>query len=269
MATIQCAIELYDGVSPVLQGMGNALEGFSGKLEAFGQELYDLQPDPQGLALFGTALGRLAGYGAQGEAALGGVLESAQGIFDLFSQDLFFPFVEEGANATQTVGEQFSHMQGEITRETKLLGAHIAQLARGLPGHFAGPLAQIAGMFSQMASSAATALNQAMGGVQTGVMQAGRQGAINNKLPSPIAPLAAAQTISPLAMAAQTEFDLSPSTISLLGDAPAEARVLPPITVYVQNENHIASTADADYVLAQLEDRLVQAVACSMEGVYA
>ena len=46
---------------------------------------------------------------------------------------------------------------------------------------------------------------------------------------------------------------------------------LPPtaVSVTVHNENHIASEVDAEAVLREMEVRLADAVASSMEGVYA
>jgi len=54
-----------------------------------------------------------------------------------------------------------------------------------------------------------------------------------------------------------------------LSGAPKAVAAAPVVTVAVHNENHIGSEVDVEAVLREVEVRLVEAVASSMEGVYA
>ena len=92
MASIQCAIELYDGVSPVLKEMGLALESFSGRLIQFGEEMGAVSPDVEGILGFREALGGLADEGQRAYEVLANVLASSKGLSDVFSEDFFAPF---------------------------------------------------------------------------------------------------------------------------------------------------------------------------------
>ena len=62
---------------------------------------------------------------------------------------------------------------------------------------------------------------------------------------------------------------LLPEPEVYLSGAPREVASAPVVTVSVRNENYIGAEVDVETVLREMEIRLAEAVASSMEGVYA
>lgn len=275
VATIQCAIELQDGVSPVLRDMGFALEQFSGRMVRFGEEMGDLAPDMAGIDRFGSALGGLAGQTEGAVLALDGVLDAGERITEAFGR----------------MGDEVAQTFGQVERDAALTAAR-------LPWYFAGPLGEIAGMFAGMAGSArasmsSVALNAraAMAAVSAvnlvesaevarsavakgpGLGSVGFASATVVEAPAIEMPTIALWS-SPEAMAGAVgvpdrEVLRLPEPEVYLSGASGVRMMAAPVTVTVQNENYIGSEVDAEAVLREMELRLADAVASSMEGVYA
>ncbi|MCL2843319.1 MAG: hypothetical protein FWE28_07645 [Oscillospiraceae bacterium] len=297
MASIQCSIELYDGVSPVLQEMAVALENFSGRMVQFSEEMGALSPDAEGIALFGSALGGLV---TEAEGAFG-VMEAlrvaAEGLREIFGQDMFLPLTMGAAVAVEEVGGLFGQLENEVSATMLRMEGQIAAVAAGLPRHFAGPIAEIAGMFQGLAATAQATMNaisasasRALGAVNAvsqasaevravpmsaggGVSPLAVHGGVVSLSLEPVVsvgPLALDGGFTPVETLAVPEwetFSLPEPQVLLQGGTGA---VPPPVTVevMVQNENHIAAEVDVEAVLQEMEVRLCDAVASSMEGVY-
>ncbi|MCL2828356.1 MAG: hypothetical protein FWD99_06415 [Oscillospiraceae bacterium] len=194
MASIQCAIELYDGVSPVLREMVVSLEGVSGRFTQFANEMGAFAPDSAGLEVFGQAFSRLAGEAEGAAAVLSEILTVSQGISGVFSEDVFLPLVGGAGIAVAGIAEieaaaersaagmplvfapalmqvtgLFEEMSGQVQGTFAQVGRDAAAVAGRLPGHFAGPLAQISGMFSAMAASARASMESIAGSAAAAV----------------------------------------------------------------------------------------------------
>jgi len=307
--------------------MALSLEGFSGRFTQFADEMQGFAPDPVGLEIFGQAFSRLAGETEGAVAALSEILTVSQGISGAFSEDVFLPLVSgarmavEGilkieaavaqcaaelpqvfAPAVVQVLGLFEGMSGQVQGIFAQLGRDAAVVANRLPGHFAGPLAQISGMFAAMAASARASMASIAGSAASAVRAVNQVSAAASRVS--VAPLAVSQVspavsqvnVVPLAVdqvslaAAQTSVvplaasggagGLPLAVIAPMGLELPEPEVywsreiqsaeMPPaVTVTVYNENHISSEADVEAVLRTLEMRLSDAVASSVEGVYA
>jgi len=259
VATIQTSIELYDGVSPVLRDMGYALERFSGQMTDFGADMAAITPDTAGIALFSAALGGLKGYAIGTHMALDTVL-----------------------TASQSVITAFDHMGEEIDSTFQGIGQTASDLGARLPQYFAGPLIEIAGMFAAMAQSAIASLNSIANSacVALHATQAAASAAVTLQATQAVGAVAVSQSpvlLSNSSAGVSTTNFAMPNSTELSLPAPqvylssSSHTIAPPATVSVtvQNENYINSEVDAEAVLREMEHRLVDAVASSMEGVYA
>ena len=308
MASIQCAIELYDGVSPVLQEMGLALEGFSGRMLQFGEEMDAVSPDVEGIVGFRDALGGLAEEGQRAHEVLANVLASSKGLSGVFSEELFAPLMA-GAGAASAeiegiglaaeetaaallpifspvgleIAAGFKEMAGDVRRTFDHLGGHAAAFAKGLPGHFSGPLAQISGMFASMAASARASMNTITGSAASAVRALSSVSAAASTVQASSFSAGGGAGVSLMSFgdsqsAAMPQMDLMslpdsrrlelPEPEVYLSEGKAMAVSPAVVTLTVQNENHIASEVDAEALLQELEIRLAEAVASSAEGVY-
>lgn len=297
LASIQCSIELYDGVSPVLQEMAVALESFSGRMVQFSEEMGALTPDAEGIALFGAALGGLA---AEAEGAFGvmeALLLAAEGLQGVFEQDIFLPLTTGAMVAVEEVGGLFGQLEAEVAAIMLQMEGKIGATAAGLPGLFAGPIGQIAGMFQGLAASAQAAMNaisasagRALGAVTAVGQASAGVSARSMSVGGGVSPLAvdggmAALALEPVVVMSPLEVDGGFAPMEMLAVPEWEdlslpepqvflqdsvGAMAPPVTVdvRVQNENHIAADVDVEAVLQEMEVRLCDAVASSMEGVY-
>ena len=287
MASIQCAIALYDGVSPVLRDMGFALDRFSGRMIRFGEEMESVVPEMEGVALFGSALGELTGEAERAFGVLGAVLSAGEEIAGVFSQDVFLPLTDGAALATGRVEELFGEMGGEIEGTFRSLDRGATVVAAQLPRHFAGPLGQVAGMFASMAASAMASMERVAGSARAAVGAVSAVSASAGVSGSVIAPLqSGGGAVSLFGMPEQMVASLPEPELRVFAVPDREAlrlpepevylrgavgaQALPPVvSVTVHNENYITSEVDVEAVLREMELRLAEAVASSMEGVYA
>jgi len=285
--------------------MGLALERVSGQMMRFGEEMGAIAPDVEGLAVFGSALGDLVAEGWEALESLTSVLELGAGIAQIFSQDVFSPLSEGAALAVGHVEALFDRMGGEIERTFHAIGQDAVVLGASLPGYFAGPLREIAGMFVAMAASARASMNSVAGSANaalqavSAVSGAAGGGSVSASLQqsggSAVSVLAASEgeglgIVEPqMHLLAASDFEgayLSEPEMSLfampdrevlslpepevyLSNAPSVMTPPPAVAVTVYNENYIGSEVDVEAVLREMEVRLVDAVASSMEGVYA
>ena len=282
MASIQCAIELYDGVSPVLEKMSLNLEGFAAQFQYFGDQMQEFAPDMQGVEAFGKALLRFSEDAGGAYQVLGQIVEISGQMLDLFAEDIFASITSGASEATLAVGEMlpeaefvavslqesfqiatemidaaFVRMQVEAQGQMNRIGVHASAVAASLPSFFAGPLAQISGMFSSMAASAQASLSAITGASQRAV------GAVQSAQRT-----VAHVGITPLSLPNGGAMGL-PHIEAMGMNSGAEIQPLGALTIHVQNDNYIAADVDVDAVLSEMEIRLADAVAMGMEGVYA
>ena len=295
MATIQCAIELYDGVSPVLQEMAVNLEGFSQQFAHLGGEMGEFAPDTQELLKAGVVLTELADKSQGAYKILEQTLEIGSQMAEVFSVDMFGP-MEEGVEkaaltlkemlpyaadtaegmqayfleATETTGADFVRMQEEVYGSMNQIALGANAVAGSLPGFFAAPLNQIAAMFSGMAASAMASLNSITGASQRAL---GAMQAVGRNVPT--ATVAAFSVpgdggASIAAFSVPSGGDLGLPRVEMMGQS-ENVPIAPmgAVTLHVQNENYISSDMDLEQMLEEMEVRLADAVAMSMEGVYA
>ena len=269
MASIQCSIELHDGVSPVLQDMAIALNNFSGQMTEFAGEMGALSPDAAGIALFGSALSSLVTEAEGAVHVLQDVRAVSEGIQAVFAENVFAPMVTGAENAVEEIGGLFSHLKTEVTGTFTGLEGHITAFAASLPGHFAGPLGEVAGLFRGMAMQAQGAMNAISASARTAL---GSVSAVNQAASVRVsAPARAAEGLAPIMrMSVPDRAGLSlPEPAVFLRSSVAAPQQPVAMSVTVQNENHIASEVDVELVLREMEVRLCDAVASSMEGVHA
>ena len=282
MASIQCAIELYDGVSPVLEKMSVNLEGFAEQFHDFGAQMQEFAPDMQGVEAFGKALLRFSEDAGGAYQVLGQIVEITGQMVDLFSEDIFASIksgadeaslaigemlpqaelvavdVEESfQNATEGIHTAFVGMQVEAVGQMNRISLQANAVAARLPGFFVGPLAQISGMFSSMAASAQASLNAITGASQraVGAVQAAQR-------------TVSSAAITPFSLSSGGAMGLPPIEAMGMGSG-VEIQPLGAVTIHVQNDNYIGADVDVDAVLSEMEIRLADAVAMGMEGVYA
>lgn len=281
MASIQCAIELYDGVTPVLLTMTEALESFSGRFLDFADEVGEISPDLEGLEALRAAFSEMITDAGLAYLALSGVLGVSETLAGIFSEGFTEPLlsgarlailaIEEIVGIAEVSAEelglvfvpamglvfrQFSELAADIGGQIRWLDGQIAMFAAGLPGYFAAPLAQISSQFATMASAARASLQSvAQGAAQTvQSVQTAMQATSS-------APMAAMGNLSGAAHSAPNVSQLSGAARTAAGAAT--------VSVAVHNENHISSEVDAARVIEALEVQLADAVASSVEGVYA
>ena len=293
MASIQCAIELHDGVTPVLREIAAGLEGFGGRLTRFGEEMGALTPDTEGLAHFGGALNTLTHEAEGANSVMRALLDTSVGITRVFSEDVFLPLTTGAAAAvteiegivraakqsaeeltpvftgtTAEVAARFDEMGAQISRTFDDLGRQAAETAGGLPGHFAGPLAQIAAMFHAMAASARAAMDSIMASARNAVSAMNQ---VSSAAARPqISAFSAGGTETVTLFGTPSRETLTLPDPEMYGvREPATPMPPPTVTVTVQNENHIAHDVDVEMVLREMETRICDAVASSVEGVYA
>ena len=266
MPSIQCAIELYDGVSPVLSEMALSLDSFSGEFTRFAEEMGTLAPDIEGLSLFGGALSDLAAEAADAYGVMSALLEVGEGMLNLFSEDIFAPLTQGAAYATAEIKDQFSTLHDHVTKTFDSIGRHALGVAAGLPGSFAGPLAQISQMFHSAAASARSALSSITSSASAAISAASRVSSASAAIPR-LQSASNARTVSPFGMPSREALTLpDPEVLWQNGKAPITPNQT--VTVNIQNENHIAGQVDVETVLREMEVRLCDAVASSIEGVY-
>lgn len=267
MPSIQCAIELYDGVSPVLSEMALSLDTFSGQFTQFAEEMGTFSPSIEGLALFGGALESLA---AEAEGAFGvmsALLSAGEELLDVFSTDMFIPLTEGASLATMEVTDLFDNMGLQIRETFDSMGRHALDVAARLPGHFAGPLAQIAGMFHSMAASARAALASITSSAQSAMHAVNRASNVARAAPR-ITAASGGETVALFGVPSREALTLpDPESYWTQASTPIAAPMT--VSVSVQNENHIARDVDVEAVLREMEERICDAVASSIEGVYA
>ena len=282
MASIQCAIELYDGVSPVLEKMSVNLEGFAAQFQYFGAQMQEIAPDMQGVEALGDALSRFSEDAGGAHQVLGQIVESSTQMLDLFSADIFASITLGASEATLAIGEMlpqvelvatglqesfqtatemtyaaFVGMQLKVQGQMNHIGLHASAVAARLPGLFAAPLAQIGAMFSSMAAQAQASLSAITGASQraVGAVQLAQR-SVNSA------------AITPFSLPSGGEMGLPRIEAMGMGLGVA-VQPLGALTVNVQNDNYIAADVDVDAVLSEMEIRLADAVAMGMEGVYA
>jgi len=179
MASIECAIELYDGVSPVLEAMTGTLDGFISRLEGLESGLVpDFQIDSAGLMEAASALEALAGglsqvgaavavadnalsMGAGQAQALAMGLQLATAAFESLKIAGTASAAEMAVRFAWTTGQievSFLTMQAQVTAVLFGLENTAASVANSLPGYFEGPLASITAQFQAMAASARNSL---------------------------------------------------------------------------------------------------------------
>jgi len=268
LASIQCAIELYDGVSPVLSEMALSLDNFSGQFTQFAEEMGGLTPDIEGLVLFGGALESLAVEAEGAYGIMSALLSAGEGILEVFSAEIFTPLTEGAMYATGEITDLFGTMGSGITEIWDGIGRHAAEIAGSIPSHFAGPLAQVTGMFQSMAASARAALNSITSSARAAMNMANQVSNAAQAAPRLMSAGGGSEVVSLLSIPNREALTLpdpeiywSPKEV----DAPQATTV----NVSVQNENHIARDVDVEAVLREMEERLCDAVASSIEGVYA
>ena len=267
MASIQCAIELYDGVSPVLQEMALSLDNFSGQFTGFAEEMDALTPDMEGFALFGGALETLA---AEAEGAYGvmrALLSAGEELLDVFSTEIFTPLTDGAAYAAVEITDRFDSMGAQVIETFDGVGSHALDVAGRLPGYFAGPLAQVAGMFHSMAASARAALNTITNSARAAINMVNQASNAAQAAPR-LMSVGESGTVSLFGVPNREALTLpDPETHWTQTSAPIASPMT--VTVSVQNENHIARHVDVEAVLREMETRICDAVASSVEGVYA
>jgi len=267
MASIQCSIELHDGVSPVLQDMALALDQFAGRMVRFGEDMGAIAPDVTGVSLFASALGELTAEAEGAFGVLGAVLEAGKQIAEVFAQDMFQPLVDSAAVATVQIEVLFGEMSGAINGVFQRIGRDTAALAVSLPRYFVGPLGEIAQMFATMAASARASMNSIAGSARAALAAVTAVNHAARTAPRTVSIQSGGDVVSIMAMPGAQALHL-PEPAVFLGGAPEPAVLPTTVTVTVHNENHIASEVDAEAVLREMEVRLADAVASSMEGVY-
>jgi len=171
------------------------------------------------------------------------------------------------------VAEMFRRMEVEIGGTFRRIERDAAGLAVRLPRYFDGPLAEIARMFAAMAGSARASLNSVAASARAALVAVA---AVNTASASvqPVAARGGVETVGLMAVSGPLEVSgrdaLCLPEPSAYWGAGFGAGALPvTVAVTVQNENHIASAVDAEAVLREMEVRLADAVASSVEGVYA
>ena len=290
MASIQCSIELYDGVSPRLEEMAVALDGMSGRFLSFADELQGFAPDPNAILAFSLALGQMAEDGERAFDVIDGLIGRMEELFsDVFSLEMFEPLLD-GALAVQEsfqdigiVAEEvgarleetfslsaglvvllFEDMSAQIGGVFDRLGGAISAFAGGIPGRFAGPLAQVVAMFQAMAASAQATLNgvvAAAGRAAAAVSRATSGASVS--LPAAAGVRANQSTVSVGAVPSGAALKLPTSGVQATGMS-----IAPAVNVTVNNQNHLASSMDVHDVVRQIERELSGAVASSVQGVY-
>jgi len=267
LASIACAIELYDGVSPVLSEMALSLDNFSGQFIHFAEEMSELTPDIEGLTLFGGALETLAAEAEGAYGVMSALLTAGEGLLDVFSTEIFTPLTEGAAYATEEITDLFDTMGTSITDIFDGIGRHAADVAGGIPNHFAGPLAQVTGMFQSMAAGARAAMNSITNSARTAINMANQASNAAQAAPRLMSASGGGETVSLFSLPSREALTLPDPEVYW---TPKEAATVEPITVSVnvQNENHIARDVDVEAVLREMEVRLSDAVASSIEGVY-
>ena len=218
-------------------------------LERFGDRMSALAPDMEGVALFGSALGDLTAYAEGAYGALHTVI-----------------------TASETVIGAFDRMGDEVAGTYQHIGEGAADLGTRLPGYFRGPLREIAGMFASMAASARASMNGIAASARTALQAVSAvstaSGAVGMSAPGRPQMLSVGNSVSLLSTPDREALRLPEPQIFLSGASGAVA-LQTTVAVTVQNENHISSEVDAETVLREMEVRLADAVASSMEGVYA
>ena len=282
MASIQCAIELYDGVTPVLRDMAGELEGFSERFSYLGSEMQEMMDDARRMNGLEDAFGGAIDPAQGIEGALEGVYGLGEHLAGLFSAELFAPiaegvreailtmeevmpsvdYVADGLRerflyASEAVQERFFELQDGAYEVMQQIAGQANAVAARLPRYFAAPLAQISGMFASMASAATASLQTIIAASAQTVQTV--QGAQRSVQVSPTS-----------AFSVPSSGELGLPAAELMGrGASLPIRTMGNVAVYVQNENHIAADVDVERVLGEMEIRLADAVAMSMEGVYA
>jgi len=312
MASIECAIELYDGVSPVLEAMTGTLDEFISRFEGLEAGLVpEIQMDVAGLLEAAAALEALKTAGA------------------VTAEELAVQF----AGATGEIGMGFLSMQAQVTAVLIGLEDTAAGVANRLPGYFSGPLANIAAQFQAMAASARNSLasitaaaSAAMSSAQSAAatitasasqavsavsdMQAVTTLSIEAaRLEAPVQEVVVttAETVEPELATLTQSVTLLPQSLqgeslyaaplngdlgtfmqermpALAGDdwgepafegafslnegAPERGSGDAVFHVQVSNENHIGSEMDMEAFFRAFEDRLMEALQSSAEGVY-
>jgi len=295
MASIQCSIELHDGVSPVLREMSFALDQFAGQMVRFGEEMGSIAPDAAGVSLFAAALGELRAEAHGAFGMLDAVLGVSEQIVGVFSRDMFRPLVDGAVVATVEIEALFEGMSGQIHEVFQRMGRDTAILAAGLPRYFAGPLGEITRMFSAMAASARASMNSIAGSARAAMSAVSAVNHADRAAPQSVSVQSGGGAVPLMATPSLETFHLlepqdvsirsGEDMVSLMAVPSQEALSLPGPEVYwggvsgmvepqttvavtVYNENHIASDIDAEAVLREMEVRLADAVASSAEGVY-
>ena len=282
MASIQCAIELHDGVSPVLQEMSFALDQFAGQMVRFGEEMGSIAPDVEGISLFASALGELTVEAQGAFGVLDTVLAVSEQIAAVFSQDMFQPFVDSVVVVTVEVEALFGKMGDRINGVFQRVSGDAAAVAARLPRYFAGPLGEIARMFAAMAASARASMNSIAGSARAAMSAVSAVNHAARAAPQAVSVRSGGVAVGAMALSVPSSEENMISvmampdieTLSLrgptayLGDMPEAAAPQTTVAVTVHNENHIASDVDAAAVLREMEVRLAEAVASSVEGVY-
>ena len=268
LASIQCAIELYDGVSPVLSEMALSLDNFSGQFTRFAEEMGALTPDIEGLVLFGGALESLAVEAEGAYGVMSALLSAGEGLLEVFSTEIFAPLTEGAMYATGEIADLFGTMGNSITEIWDGIGRHAAEVAGSIPSHFAGPLAQVTGMFQSMAANARAALNSITSSARAAMHMANQVSNAAQAAPRLMSAGGGSEVVSLLRIPNRETLTL-PDPEVCWSPQEADAPQATTVNVSVQNENHIARDVDVEAVLREMEERLCDAVASSIEGVYA
>lgn len=301
MASIQCAIELYDGVTPVLSNMTVALDGLCQRFEAF--------EGSAGLSFEGDLSGVAAATGCINEMA--GALSGAAAYQETLNASILrgSGYATEFGASALLISESFGAAAAEVTGIFNNLDMYISSFAGRLPGYFVAPLGTIAGMFQSLASSIRSSLASVNSAISATTASAKAsvssvKSAVSSMNSSLSSVSAAASTLSVSVSESQTAEALSlfsaaavpdstaavsalsaehvsvsmPETESLVSDEgiyellasgydPVRSAVQPVFNVQISNENHISSEVDAESVLREFELRLCDAVQSSAEGV--
>jgi len=267
LASIQCAIELYDGVSPVLQEMALSLDNFSGQFTGFAEEMGALTPDMEGLALFGGAVETLAAEAEDAYGVMRTLLSAGEELLDVFSTEIFTPLTEGASYAVIETTDRFDSMGVQVIETFDGVGRHAFDVASSIPGYFAGPLTQVTNMFHSMAASARAAMNTITNSARTAINMANQASSAAQAAPR-LMSVGESGTVSLFGVPNREALTLpDPETRWTQTSAPIASPTT--VTVSVQNENHIARDVDVEAVLREMETRICDAVASSIEGVYA
>jgi len=247
--------------------MALSLDNFSGQFTQFAEEMGALTPNLEGLTLFGGALESLAVEAEGAYGVMSALLSAGEGLLDVFSTEIFAPLTEGAAYATQEITDLFGTMGNNITETFDGIGRHAAEVAGDLPSHFASPIAQVTGMFQSMAVNARAALNSITNSARA-AMNMANQAASVTAAPRLMAAGGGGEVVSLMSLPNREVLTLPDPEVYW---TPKEADAPQPTTIHVsvQNENHIARDVDVDAVLREMEERLCDAVASSIEGVYA